>query len=243
MTRDELRQLIRGPIATLPTPMDATCALDLGTMAELTRWWVANGLTKDRAPIKVAAAMGEGPDLTDEEWPLLLKTVVDAAGPEAAVICALKPKDTIHTIEDAKRAQDLGAIGLQIDLPFFHGPNEDDTVRYFSDISDAIDIGIMIYNTFWFGAKSLTAETIGRLRKADRVVAIKWAVPADIDYDSMREFAADFNVIDNSNQPVRCHQNGGQGYIDPTTAVWPAHALKVWDLCEAKQYDEAQTLY
>jgi 4-hydroxy-tetrahydrodipicolinate synthase len=243
MTREEQRRLIRGPIATLPTPMDANCALDLGTMAELTRWWVESGLTRDRAPIKVAAAMGEGPDLDDDEWPKLLRTVVDAAGPDAAVICALKPKDTLHTIDDAKRAQDLGAIGLQIDLPIFHSPTQDDMVRFFTDISDAIDIGIMIYNTFWFGPPSMTAESMLRLRDAERVVAIKWVVPPGDDYDAMRQFAADVNVIDNSNQPVRCHQNGGHGYIDPTTAVHPAHALEIWDLCERGEYEEAQTRY
>jgi 4-hydroxy-tetrahydrodipicolinate synthase len=243
VTRDELRRLIQGPINTLPTPMNADYSLDLGAMAELTKWWVESGITRYRAPLKVAAAMGEGPDLNDEEWPQLLKSVVDAAGSDAAVICALKTKNTLHTIEDAKQAQDLGAIGLQIDLPIFHNPTQDDYVRYFTDISDNIDIGIMIYNTFWHGPQSLTAETINRLRDAGQVIAIKWSVPADIDYDTMTSFADHFNVIDNSSQPVRCHKNGGAGYIDSTTAVHPAHALKVWDLCKAGQYEEAQALF
>jgi len=243
VTREQLKKLIQGPIATLPTPMDDNFDLDLGTMTDLVHWWVENGLTADRAPLKVAAAMGEGPDLTDDEWPKLLKTVVDAAGSNAAVMCAIKPKDTRHTIEDARRAQDLGAIGLQIDLPFFHHPNEDDIVRFFTDISDAIDIGIMIYNTWWFGVPSLTAGTMRRLADAEHVVAVKWAVPPDVDYDQMREFSADFNVIDNSGQPVRCHRNGGSGYIEPTAAVYPAHALRVWDLCKADKYDEATALF
>lgn len=243
MTRETSRSLIRGPIVTLPTPMHGTFELDLDTMAECTRWWVASGLTADRAPIKVAAAMGEGPDLSDEEWPRLLQTVVEAAGSDAAVICALKPKNTLHTIEDARRARDLGAIGVQIDLPIFHHPTQDDMVRFFTDISDAVDIGIMIYNTWWFGPPSLTVESMHRLRDAEHVVAIKWAVPPDADYDAMREFASDFNVIDNSGQPVRCHRNGGAGYIDPTAAVYPAHALNVWDLCEAGRYDEANEAY
>jgi 4-hydroxy-tetrahydrodipicolinate synthase len=243
VSRETFRDLIRGPIATLPTPMDDTFAIDHGVMADLTRWWVESGLVRDRAPIKVAAAMGEGPDLTDDEWPRLLKTVVDAAGPDAAVICALKPKDTLHTIEDAKRAHDLGAIGLQIDLPIFHNPTQDDMVRFFTDISDAIEIGIMIYNTFWFGPPSMTAASMNRLRDAERVIAIKWVVPPSDDYDAMREFADHFNVIDNSNQPVRCHQNGGDGYIDPTTAVHPAHPLAVWDLCQDGKYEEAQALF
>lgn len=58
--------------------------------------------------------MGESPDLNDDEWLQVLRTVVDAAGPGKTVICALKPNNTLHTIEDAKSAQDLGAVGLQI---------------------------------------------------------------------------------------------------------------------------------
>ena len=242
MTRDELQRYIKGPIATLPTAMDDQFQVDFGVMADLSRWWVASGLTADVTPIKVAAAMGEGPDLTDDEWPHLLRTVVNAAGDKASVVCGLKPKDTLHTIEDAKKAQDLGAIGLQIDLPLFHHPNQDDMVRHFTDISDAIDIGIMIYNTYWFGSESITAKTMLRLADAEHVVAIKWKVPDDADFDDMRQFSHIFNVIDNSGQPVRAHKNGARGYIDSTTPAYPAHAMKVWELVEAKEYDKAQAM-
>jgi 4-hydroxy-tetrahydrodipicolinate synthase len=190
--------------------------------------------------------MGEGPDLGDDEWPHLLRTVVRAANPDTKVICALKPKNTLHTIEDAKRAQDLGAIGLQIDLPFMHHANQDDLVRFYSDISDAIEIGIMIYNTHWFtsdpAVEAMRAETMLRLKDAEHVVALKWSAPEgmDIDYDDMTKFADTFNVIDNSGQPVRCHKNGGRGYISPWVAAYPKHDLQVWDLLEAGKYDEAQ---
>ena len=240
MTRDELRKLISGNLATLPTPFDGDMQLDLGRMAALTQWWVENGLGTGISPLKVAAAMGEGPDLTDDEWPFLLRTVVNSAGSDAVVMCALKSKNTLHTIDDAKRAQDLGAVGLQIELPFFHHPTQDDYVRHFTDISDAIDIGIMIYNTYWFGCESITAETMSRLTDAEHVVAVKWAVPEGQDYDRMREFAHIFNVIDNSRQLVRCHKNGGRGYISDTVAAYPQHDLEIWNLLEAHRYQEAR---
>lgn len=249
MEREELKRLIQGPIATLPTPMDDDYQIDFGKMADLTEWWVENGLISGKAVLKVAAAMGEGPDLSDDEWPHLLRTVVQAAGGRGAIVCGLKMKDTTKTIEDAKRAQDLGAIGLQIDLPVFHHPVQDDFVRFFSDISEAIDIGILIYNTWWFnhptlGAQSISPETMLRLKDAEHVVAIKWAVPPDgpYDYDDMQQFSGIFNVIDNTNQPVRCHKNGGRGYIAGTIHAYPPHSLKVWELCEAGRYAEAQAL-
>src|SRR5262249_12789452 len=135
MTRDDLKRLVQGPFATVPTAFDAKLKLDLGVMAARTQWWVANGLVAGKAVIKVAAAMGEGPDLGDDEWPHLLRNVVNAAGDKAAIVCGLKTKNTLHTIEDARTAQDLGAIGVQIDLPIFHHPTQDDIVRYFSAIS------------------------------------------------------------------------------------------------------------
>ena len=123
MNREQLRKRIRGTPVTLPTAFDTDMNLDTARMAEMTQWWVEQGLGTDVAALKTSAAMGEGPDLNDDEWPELLRTVVNSAHTGATVICGLKPKNTLHTIEDAKRAQDLGAIGLQIDLPFFHHSN------------------------------------------------------------------------------------------------------------------------
>jgi 4-hydroxy-tetrahydrodipicolinate synthase len=242
MNRDELKQLIQGPIAAVSTAFDDQFMLDLPVMEDLTEWWVDNGLVTGKTVLKVAAAIGEGPDLTDEEWPRLLRTVVSAARHRVPVVCGLKPKDTLHTIDDVRKAHDLGAVAVQIDLPFFHHPTQDDIVRFYTDISDATDIGILIYNTHWFGAPSMTAESLIRLIDAEHVVGIKWDVPDGQDYDEMRKFAGSFNVIDNSLQPVRCHQNGGRGYINWTVDVYPPYELRVWELLEAGCYGEAQNM-
>ena len=244
MDREQLKKRIRGTPVTLPTAFDEDMNVDMGRMADMTRWWVEQGLGTDVAPLKTSAAMGEGPDLSDDEWPHVLRTVVIAAGGDKTIICALKAKNTLHTINDARRAQDLGAIGLQIDLPFFHHSNQDDVVRHFTAISDAIDIGIMIYNTHWFCSNPVKeyvrADTMLRLKDAEHVTAIKWGVPEGEDYDEMRRFSDIFNVIDNSGQPVRCHKNGGAGYISALICVYPAHDLEVFQLLEQKRYDEAQ---
>ena len=238
MNRAELKKLILGAVTTVPTPFTKSYALDLGVTAALTQWWVEQGLVRGTTVIKVAAAMGEGPDLSDDEWPRLLKTTVEAAGSRGAIVCGLKPKNTLHTIEDARRAADLGAIGVQIDLPIFHHSNQDDMVRFFSDISDAIDIGIVLYNTWWF-TTGIEPATLVRLKDAEHLVAIKWCVPKDGNYDAMQEFAQIFNVIDNSSDPVRAHRLGARGFISSLAAVNPRHDLEMWRLLEAKQYELA----
>ena len=244
MDREQLKDHIQGTPAPTPTPFDDDYRLDLAKVADMTKWWVEQGLGTKTTAFKIASAMGQGPDLGDDEWPLLLRTVVNAAGSNTTVLCALKAKNTLATIDDARRAADLGAVGLQIDLPFFHHADQDGHVRHFTAISDAIDIGIMIYNTHWFCQdpvkESLTADTMLRLKDAERVVAIKWSVPDGEDYDQMRRFSDSFNVIDNTGAKVRCHQNGGRGYISSLIPAYPGHDIEVWDLLEAKRYDEAQ---
>ena len=87
MNREELKKKIRGMPVTLPTPFDSDMNVDFPVLADTTRWWVEQGLGTDETPLKTSAAMGEGPDISDDEWPHILRTVVNAAGPGKNVIC------------------------------------------------------------------------------------------------------------------------------------------------------------
>ena len=117
MKRDELKQLIRGIIVAAPTPFDDDFEIDYGRVSELTEWWVESGLVQGKAALKVCSVMGEVPQMRDDEWPGVIKAAVDAAKGRLPVMGGIHTKDTRRTIEDAKRAQDLGATGLQISPP------------------------------------------------------------------------------------------------------------------------------
>ncbi len=244
MNRDELKKLLVGPSAAVPTPFDDDFEVDLGKMYEITQWWVESGLVKGSAIIKIAAAMGEGPMLRDDEWPYLLRTAVRAANGKATIMCGLHYKDTKRTIEDAKRAQDMGAIGLQVCPPIFNLPSQDDLLDYYGELSDAIDIGIMVYHTHWMTGGSIETDTILKMADFEQVAAIKWSPHSEgQQYEEMSRFADIFNVIDNSVSPIRCHKLGGRGFVQTTVAAYPAHDLKVWELMEKGQYDEAEEMY
>ena len=242
MNRTEFKKIIRGVSMAVPTPFDSEYKLDLAGAADLTRFWVENGLGTDKSMIKLCSAWGQGPDISDEEWPHLVRTVVNAGGTGVNVMCGLKSKDTMRTIEDAKIAQDMGANSLQIELPYNHAPNQDQYVKHFTMISDAIDIGIMIYNTYWFGVSPIEPETMERLKDAEHVAAIKWNYPTEDGYDRMKEFSGEFNVIDNSGYNVRCRKNGGAGMVSAFGPAYPKHDLKVWELLENGKYEEADAL-
>ncbi len=71
MKLTQVRGLLVSPAAPVATPFDGNYKVDYGKMYELAQWWVANEIVTAKAVIKVAAAIGEGPKLSDNEWPHL----------------------------------------------------------------------------------------------------------------------------------------------------------------------------
>ena len=243
MNRQELRGILKGIIVATVTPFDDDYELDLGRMAEMTEWWIENGLVEGRAVIKVVSVMGELTSLADDEWPLVVRTVVQAAKGRVPVISAIHAKDTKRSISDALKAQDLGAVGLQVSPPLENNPTQDDMLRYFEAISNAIDIGIMVYHTHWERFGRIEMDTFKRMADFEQVVAIKWSVPQDVPYEAMEDLVPHFNIFDNSHQPGRCYRHGGHGFLDHSATGYPQHELKILDTLENGNYDEGQALW
>ena len=243
MNRDELRQRFQGVVGVAVTPVDDDFEIDYGRMADLTQWWVQNGMVRGKAMLKIGSVMGEGPQMRDDEWPALLRTVVRAADGKVDVIGGTHCKDTRRTIEDCKRASDLGAVGLQIAPPMFNDPNQDDILRFYEAVSDAIDVGIMVYQNHWFPHSGVLAETLRKMVDFEHVVAIKWSSFEGCPDEAMRDLSQHFNLIENGNDRVGFHKLGGRGYLDKTAVAYPPHELKMWDLLEAGKYEDAQALW
>jgi 4-hydroxy-tetrahydrodipicolinate synthase len=240
MDREEIRKQMKGVVATVPTPFDENYRVDYGVMAAATERWIENGLVNGKSVLKVAAAMGEGPQIREEEWRSLLQTTVQAAKGRVPVMGAVHYKDTVRTIEDINIAADLGVIGCQVSPPIFNQPTEDDMLRFFGDISDNVDSGVLIYNTHWMSHGAIYPKTFAKMTDFEYVVAIKWSPPEGTKYEDIFELADRFNIMDNSDNPVGCHRLGGHGYLTDGVDSYPAFYLGIWDLMEEGKYDEAQ---
>ncbi len=240
MNRTQLRKLIVGPIATVPAAFDHKFEIDHGLMATATERWIEAGLVNGRSTLKVAASIGEGHLLREDEWPRLLQTVVEAAQGRVPVLGAIHHKDTLRTIEDAKRAADVGVPALQISPPIFNLPSQEDILRFYGAVSEAVDIGIIIYATPWLNHGAIFPQTLARMVDFEHVVAIKWSAPPETNYADVFALADWFNILDNNNDPIGCHKLGGHGFLIDGVEAYPSFYLKLWDLIQQDQYDEAQ---
>ena len=139
----------------------------------------------------------------------------------------------------------MGAIGLQICPPIFNLPSQDDLIDYYQDISDNIDIGIMVYCTQWMPGGLVG----GRYDHADGGHFRRWprssgALRRDGKQEDMAKFAHIFSVIENGGSPVESHKMGGRGYINLDGGSVPATRISRYGATlESGRYEEAQTLW
>lgn len=240
MNTEQIKELIVGPIAAVPTAFDASFRIDHGLMAAATERWIDQGLVRGRSLIKVGASIGEGHFLRVDESVPLLRTVVEAARGRVPVVGAIHHKDTLHTIEEARQAADEGVIALQISPPIFNLPSQDDLVRYYGAVSDAVSIGIIIYCTPWFQYGAVHPETLARMTDFEYVVAVKWSPPDGVDYAAVFDMTQRFTILDNNNRPVQCHKLGGRGYLIDGVEAYPPFFLGLWDIIKQGQFEKAQ---
>ena len=243
MNRQQKRDVFQGVIGVTVTPYYDNYEVNYGKMADLTKWWISNGMVRGDAALKVCSVMGEAPQLRENEWINMLKTTVDAAEGKIDVIGGTHCKDTLRTIEDLKKAHDVGIVGMQVAPPLFNDPNQDDILRYYEALSENSDIGIMVYQNHWYNYSAINAETLLKMKDFENIVCIKWASFPGCPDESMEELGKYFNLIENGNDRVGFHKRGGDGFLDKTVVAYPPHDLKLWKLLEQKKYSEAQELW
>ena len=243
MNRQQKRDVYQGVIGVTVTPYYDNYEVNYGKMADLTKWWISNGLVRGDAALKVCSVMGEAPQLRENEWINMLKTTVDAAEGKVDIIGGTHCKDTLRTIEDLKKAHDVGIVGMQVAPPLFNDPNQDDILRYYEALSENSDIGIMVYQNHWYNYSAINAETLLKMKDFENIVCIKWASFPGCPDESMEELGKYFNLIENGNDRVGFHKRGGDGFLDKTAVAYPPHDLQLWKFLEQKKYSEAQELW
>ncbi|MEM2740159.1 MAG: dihydrodipicolinate synthase family protein, partial [Candidatus Bathyarchaeia archaeon] len=89
---------------------------------------------------------GEFYALNDEERREVIYTVVDAANGKIPVIAGTMRAGAKWTAELSRYAEDVGADGVMVVLPYYHVPGEDGLLEHYKKIANSIDIGLLLYN-------------------------------------------------------------------------------------------------
>jgi 4-hydroxy-tetrahydrodipicolinate synthase len=156
-------------ITAMVTPFDKEGNVHYAEAEKLAAYLAANGSDG----IVVCGTTGESPTLSWDEEYQLFQVVKAAVAGKAKVIAGTGSNSTSEAIEATQKAARLGVdASLQV-VPYYNKPPQIGLYQHFAAIASACDLPMMIYNIPGRTGQSLEPETIAKLAKLDRIVAIK----------------------------------------------------------------------
>ncbi|MDM0115018.1 dihydrodipicolinate synthase family protein [Variovorax sp. J22R133] len=153
----------RGVFPVVPTTFTEQGELDLASQRRCVDFMIDAGSTG----LCILANFSEQFLLSDDERETLTKTILEHVAGRVPVIVTTTHFGTRICAERSRRAQDLGAAMVMV-MPPYHGAtlraSEAQIFEFFSQLSDAIDIPIMIQDAPMAGTL-LTAPFLARMAK------------------------------------------------------------------------------
>jgi 4-hydroxy-tetrahydrodipicolinate synthase len=169
MTSDPARPFGR-VLTAMVTPFAEDGSIDLAGAQELAAHLVDR---QAHDGLVVLGTTGEAPTVSDGEQSAVLEAVLDAVGDRATVVAGVGTNDTAHSIDNARRAERLGAHGLLVVTPYYNKPPQAGLLRHFTAVADATDLPVMLYDIPPRSVVPIEVETLVRAAEHPRIVAVK----------------------------------------------------------------------
>jgi 4-hydroxy-tetrahydrodipicolinate synthase len=156
-------------IPPLVTPFDENGEFDEAAMRAQIRFFLEKGIHG----ICVGGSTGEGYTLTLEEFRRLVQVTTDEVRGKVPVVAGIIANSTKDCIDRAKAVRQLDLAALQITPTFYiFKPDEDATVEHFRELTEAVDLPVIIYNVIRWNI--LTADHLVRIMtEVPRVIGVK----------------------------------------------------------------------
>jgi dihydrodipicolinate synthase/N-acetylneuraminate lyase len=173
MTPEQLRDKVVGPYVVTLTPFDRALRVDDGGLRTNTRYLIDCGIVSGAGVLCPTGSTGECYVLDNEERRRVWEVVLDEAAGRVPVVAGCNLPGTDHVIELVKLAQEVGVDGVMILPPYYWPPEHADIVAHFKAISDATELGIVVYNNVWITQHDFSLETLEALAGIENIVALK----------------------------------------------------------------------
>lgn len=246
MKPEELKEALKGICAIAVTPMNADRSVNYDGMRKHIRFLINKGINRGNCcTLVVGGSTGECGALTMEERKKLIETAVDEAGEELPIIAGCNHSG----IEDVKtlliHAQSAGAAGAMVLSPYYYVPTDDAVLRFYQEISQCVDFGILLYNNIEVTHKDIPVEVMEKLVDTSNVVGIKECTPNFAKMEKVARKLGDKITVVNGHgefmEPFAAVA-GTKGFISSTSNFAPQIAVEMWKARSSGDYAGAKKI-
>ena len=128
------------------------------------------------AGVVPCGSTGESATLSHEEHERVIALTVKYVNQRVKVVAGTGSNNTAEAIKLTEFARKAGCDGALLISPYYNKPTQEGLYRHFRQVSESVDIPIMLYNIPGRTAVNIEPETIARLvQDCPNIIAIKEA--------------------------------------------------------------------
>jgi 4-hydroxy-tetrahydrodipicolinate synthase len=228
-----------GSIPALVTPFSGGRVAE-DTFREFVEWQIAEGSNA----LVPCGTTGEVATLTVDEHREVIANAVRVANGRVPVIAGCGTYSTAHSIERVRAAADVGAHAALVVVPYYNKPSQTGLEAHFIAIAEESPLPIVVYNVPSRTVADISVETLAKIAKHPKIVAVKDATGnLGRVSDQRLKCGADFvQLSGNDDMALGFNAMGGVGCISVTANVAPRLCSDFQKAMREKRWDEALEL-
>lgn len=234
---------LKNVITALITPFHEDFNIDEDKYREFIRFQIENGCQ----PLTMGTT-GESATLSHEEHHYAIDITVDEAkksGKDPFVLAGTGSNSTKEAISLSLYAEEAGADGCLIVVPYYNKPVQHSLIDHYSAIADAVSLPIIIYNVPSRTVRNIDPDTVAMLaNKKDNIVGIKEA-SGNLDQITqiIKNTPDDFIVLSGDDgMTYHLMALGGVGVISVASNIVPAKILEFTKSINAGDWNKARKM-
>ncbi|KZE04845.1 1-pyrroline-4-hydroxy-2-carboxylate deaminase [Bacillus mycoides] len=231
-------QKIKGAFPVLITPMDEFQEIDWKGVKQNVNYFIEQKV----AGIIINGSTGEFVSLSKEERFNMVETVLKEVDGRIPVIVGTAAETTKETIEYTKHAEAHGADCALIINSYYCKPKEEEIYFHFKEISNAVNIPIMLYNNPFTSGVDMSTELMLRIGKECKNVTHIKESSGDIRKarDLVKQGEGAFQVFCGSEDLVmESYLVGASGWVSVAGNIVPGLVTKMYEHFQNGELEKA----
>ncbi|WP_405096601.1 dihydrodipicolinate synthase family protein [Micromonospora sp. NBC_01412] len=229
----------RGVLVDITTPFRDDLSVDLDQLQEHVRWLAAQGCHG----VAPCASVGEYRSLSDDERAAVVRATVQAAPPGCAVVPGVGGYGSRQARRWAEQAAEAGAHGVLAPPPDGPAARDADVVAHYREVA-AVGLPVVAHNEPYDTRVDLTPDLLATVAEIDGIVAVK-EVTGDVRrLHRLRDLCPHVDVLVGADdvllELVLC---GATGWVATLSNALPREAVRLYELCVARDLGRALPLY
>lgn len=237
MNRDDVDW--QGYFPAVVTPFTSSGALDLETLQALIDHYAEQGMHG----MVINGTCGEWFSQSRDERRAVAETAVSAAAGRMRVLVGCTDYTADEVVQLARHALGVGADGVLASPPPYAKLFPDEIIAFYSDISNALDGPLVVYNWPHGAGVDIGSDLADRLADVDRIVAIKDSTPdADQFFETsrrVRDRVRVFGPYMSARGVEVLRREGGDGSVGGGS-LWGRPDAQFWENYWAGDFESMQ---